>query len=100
MHWEKTTRAAAKLSLPQKQGDKLQPRDVSERTRDLGILIKKKKALDPKNNTTAEFAAAQTAIMESSLQDYKDWVNNRVTDMRAPTQQTIHARSSQSLKMS
>ena len=80
MHCEKATRAAAKASLPQKQGGKLQARDVSVRTRN---LIKKKKAMDPKKNTTAEFAAAQAAIMESSLQDYKDWVNNRVTEMES-----------------
>ena len=37
--------------------------------------------MDPKKNSTAEFAAAQAAIKESSLQDYKDWVNKNVTEM-------------------
>ena len=72
----------AKTSLPQKQGGKLQARDVSARTSN---LIKKKKVLDPKNNTntTAEFADDQTVIMESSLQDYKDWVHNHVMEMES-----------------
>ena len=59
----------------------MQARDVFVRTRN---LIKKKNALHPKNNTTAEFAAAQAAIMESS-RHYRTtkiyWVNKRVTEM-------------------
>ena len=62
----------------------MQSDDVSTTTKDLD-LISKKKVLDPSRNTNtrSEFAADQTAIKESSLQDYKDWVNNRVTEMEA-----------------
>ena len=80
MHWQKATSAAAKATLPQKQSGRMQSRDVSDRTKN---LISKKKALNPRLNSRSEFAAAQAAIKESSLQDYKDWVNNRVTEMES-----------------
>ena len=48
------TNTTVKATLPQKQGGKLKARDVSTRTQN---LVKKHKALDPKINTRAEFAA-------------------------------------------
>ena len=73
--WQKATCAAAAATLPQKQSGKLLARDISDRTRN---LIKNKDGMDPKKSSAADFTTAQAAIKESSLQDYKDWVNKNV----------------------
>ena len=78
MHWQKATLAAAKAVLPPRTGGNLTARDVSDRTRQ---LIAKREGMDPKRNTRAEYDSNQQAIKESSLRDWKDWVNGRVTAM-------------------
>ena len=78
MHWQRAARAAAKATLPQKLSGKPKARDVSTRTLN---LVKAKKALDPKKNSRVDFATVQAAITESSLKDFKDWVNSRVVAM-------------------
>lgn len=83
------------LGLPQKQccpprtGDNLSVRDVSERTR---LLIRTREGgMDSKKCTTEQYESIQDAIKESSLQDYKDWVNNRVVEMETSDTRKVFA---------
>ena len=76
-HWQKAAAAAAKAVLPPRQSGILMARDVSEKTRN---LLKQRESMK-KNSTSSQFSDIQQAIKQSSLEDYKNWVNERVREM-------------------
>ena len=72
-------RATAKATLPTVSDEGgVAARKVSSRTK---ALIVKKKTMHPSTHSKADFNKLQQKINESSLRDYKDWINTCVCDM-------------------
>ena len=77
-NWQNAARATAKAVLPKVQVSNTAKRSVSKRTKD---LYKKKKAMNKTRNSAEEFKKLQSNIRQSSLKDFKDWINLCVNDM-------------------
>ena len=82
--WKASVKEAAEEALPKTVEHKPTQNKVSERTRH---LFKKRDKMHPSKNTKEEFAALTKEIQESSIKDFKDWVNVCVTDMESANEQ-------------
>ena len=82
--WKLSVKEAAEEALPKKVEHKIAENKISERTR---TLFKKRDRMHPGKNTKDEFAEVRRQIQESSIRDFKDWVNECVSEMETANEQ-------------
>ena len=70
--------AAAKITLPTVLKNKMKTRDVSPRTRKLFDI---RANMSRTKHLLTEFDRVQVQIRESSIQDYRDWIERNVQEM-------------------
>ena len=76
--WVKAVKAAAKTTLLTTRENRTTERKVSTRTKE---LISKREKMNPRKCSREKYEALQSKIKESSLRDFKSWINANVQDM-------------------